>query len=373
MVSKDSFTYEDILHAYIQCRKHKRNTRSAIQFERNFTDKLLVLLNQINNKTVEFGRYTCFPVLNPKPREIWAAPFKERIIHHLIHNEIKDEFEKHYIDQTYSCIKNRGQLKCIKDMYKGLRKISKNFENDVCYIKLDIQNFFGSINKDILWNIIKEKVNENSLLGWLIKRNLYYDITVNPKFKNKKYLSRVPSYKSLLNNNYKEKGLPIGNLTSQFFSNVYLNGFDQFCKHTLKLKYYYRYADDILVLIENISEAEIIIKRMNNWLIENRHLELNTNKTIMNKAKYGIKFLGVRMFYHYIIPSKKIIYDLKKSLKTFKKDIFNQQSLDTLNSYLGMCIPLNTYSLRTKVLNNCDLDFIYDNNLRRVLLKKGYK
>lgn len=371
-VSKNIFTYSDILHAYIQCRKYKRNTKSAIDYERNFTSKLEVLLNQINNKTIETGRYTCFPVLHPKPREIWAAPFKERIIHHLIHNEIKDAFEKHFIDQTYSCIKYRGQLKCIYDAYKGLRKISHNFERDVCFIKLDVKNFFVSIDKDILWEIVREKIDENSLLGWLIFRNIFNDITINPKIKNKNYLEYVPKYKSLLNIDYKHQGLPIGNLTSQFFSNVYMNGLDQYCKHSLKLKYYYRYADDILIFEEDTSKANTIINSIDKWLKDNRHMSLNINKCIINKANYGVKFLGTKMYYHYIIPSDRILYELKKSIKNLKRDIFNEVKLARVNSYLGMCLPFNTYSIRTKILKDCELDFIYDNNLRRISLRKGY-
>lgn len=372
MISKNEFTYEDILTAYMQCRKHKRNTRSASQFERNFTDKLRVLLDQINNRTVEFGRYTCFAVTKPKPREIWAAPFKERVIHHLIHNEIGREFEKHYIDQTYSCIKGRGTLKCIHDAYKGLRKATHNFAHDVFYIKLDIQNFFVSINKEILWGIVKEKVDENSLLGWLVKRNLFNDITKNPKFREKEKLKLVPEYKSLLRIDYNRQGLTIGNLTSQFFSNVYMDGFDHFCKHQLKIKYYYRYADDILILLEDGTKAESVINSIDDWLKEKRNLTLNRKKCIVNRSQFGIKFLGARIFHHYVIPSKKIFYDLKISIKKFKRDIFNDLALSRLNSYLGVCTSFNTLFTRIKSLNSCEMDFIYGNNHRKVLLRKGF-
>lgn len=372
MISKDKFSYEEILRAYMQCRKHKRNTRSAAQFERNFADKLRVLLNQINNKTINFGRYTCFGVIKPKPREIWSAPFKDRIIHHLIFNEIGEEFEKHYIDQSYSCIKGRGQLKCIYDAYKGLRRATHNFERDVFYIKLDIENFFVSINKEILWNIVKEKVDEKSLLGWLIKNNLFHDITKNPKFREIKKLKLVPKHKSLLQINYNRQGLPIGNLTSQFFSNVYMDGFDHFCKHQLKIKYYYRYADDILILLEDSSRAQEVISLIDNWLKDNRGLSLNRGKCIINRSKFGIKFLGARLFHHYIIPSKKIFYDLKIAIKRFKQDIFDNLALDRLNSYIGICASFNTLFARIKSLSNCEMDFIYGNNSRKVLLRKGY-
>lgn len=371
LISKNQFTYADILKAYMECRKHKRNTKTAMNFEKNFIDKLSVLLRQINTRTFKSGRYTCFAVVQPKPREVWAAPFKNRIIHHLIHNEIGKEFEKHYIDQTYSCIKGRGSLKCIRDAFKGCRSITENWTKEAFFIKLDIKNFFVSLDKNILWNILREKVDENSTLGWLVYKSIFDDITINPHYRHKEILAKVPPYKSLKNINRMQKGLPVGNLTSQFYSNVYMNAFDLYCKHVLKLKYYYRYVDDILILVKDSSSANIIVNQINNWLIENRHLELNTNKTIINRIKYGVKFLGVRMFPHYIIPTKCIFNKLDLAIKNFRKDIFNEKRLATLNSYLGMFIPFNSYSIRTKILKDIRLEFIYNNDGRKVYLEKS--
>ena len=371
LISKNIFTYEDVLKAYMECRKYKRNTKTAMNFEKNFIDKLQVLLKQINTRTFKSGRYTCFAVIQPKPREVWAAPFKNRIIHHLIHNEIGKEFEKHYIDQTYSCIKGRGSLKAILDVFKGCRSITENWTKEAFFIKLDIKNFFVSLDKEILWDLLKEKVDENSTLGWLVYKSIFDDITQNPHYRHKEILAQVPAYKSLKNIDRMKKGLPVGNLTSQFYSNVYMNEFDLFCKHVLKLKYYYRYVDDILILIKDSLSANIIVNRINNWLIENRHLQLNTNKTVINRIKYGIKFLGVRIFPHYIIPTKCIFNKLKWALKNFKKNIFDEKCLATLNSYLGMFIPFNNYSIRTKILSNTRLEFIYNNNGRTVYLEKS--
>jgi retron-type reverse transcriptase len=365
-VSKNSFTYDEILTAYMQCRKHKRNTYDAMEFEKNFAYKLEVLLKQVNDRTYKPGRYKCFPVLIPKPREIWAAPFKDRVVHHLIFNEIGEEFEKHFIDQSYSCLKGRGTLKCINDAFKGCRKITRNFQEEAFYIKMDIKNFFVSINKEILWGIVKEKVDEDSLLGWLIKCNIFHDITENPRIMKRKILALVPEYKSLRNVDYKRQGLPIGNLTSQFFSNIYLNGLDQYCKHTLKLKYYYRYADDILILIKDTSEAKNIINSMNEWLMQNRKLQLNTLKTVVNRIRQGVQFVGARIFYHYMIPSKASLDKLKQAIKSFRKDVFSCKKLSTLNSYIGLCLNFNTRSMRARILNKCQLNLIYDNDAGKI-------
>ena len=372
-LSKNSFTYDEILHAYMQCRKHKRNTKSQLEFEKNFMDKLQNLLQQINSRTYDIGKYTCFAVMHPKPREVWAAPFKERIIHHLIHNELKDEFEKHFIDQTYACIKNRGTLKAIMDAFKGVRKITKNYTEEAYYIKLDIQNYFVSINKDILWNILKEKIDENSLLGWLVHKSIFANFTKNPKIKNKQLLKKVPEYKQLSKVEINHQGLPIGNLTSQFYSNIYLNELDHYCKHKLKLKYYYRYADDILILTQDKHNIHNTIENINIWLKENRNLYLNTSKTIINTCTYGIKFLGSRLFYHYILPSEKILYRCKSLCKRISRIIFNKDLYYSLNSYLGLLSVLNTYRIRKRFLSKCYLNLIYNNTNGKICYLKEVK
>jgi len=365
-ISKNHFTFDEVLHAYMQCRIHKRNTKTATDFERNFVPKLLKLTDDINNYRWRPGRYKCFPVLKPRLREIWAAPFKDRIIHHLIHNEIREEFEKHYIDQSYSCIRGRGTTKCINDAFRGCRRITKNFTTDAFFIKLDIKSFFVSIKKDVLWDIIRQRVDENSLLGELVRRVLFHDITKNPRRVNQHLLRRVPPHKSLFHNDFEKQGLPIGNLTSQFFSNIYLDGLDQYCKHVLKLKYYFRYADDILILIPDSRVARGIVSNINAWLQNNRGLTINPDKTIINRIRLGVKFLGGRLFYHYKIPSNLTFEKIKFSAKQFKRNIFNRKALATANSYLGHVAMYDIRAFCAKVLDKNRLDLIYDNDGRKI-------
>lgn len=366
-ISKDFFTFDEVLCAYMQCRKHKRGTTQAMEYENNFVPKLMKLTNIINSHKFKIGRYKCFPVTKPKLREVWAAPFKDRIVHHLIHNALCKEFEKHFIDQTYSCIKGRGTMKCIKAAFKGCRSITNNFQSEAFFIKLDIQSFFVSIDKMILWDILKERVNENCLLAELIKTVLFQDITVNPIKVNPALLEQVPEYKTLFKTDYTKKGLPIGNLTSQFFSNIYLDGLDQFCKHHLKLKYYYRYADDILILIKDSSEAKHIVSKISEWLLNNRGLTINPKKTFVNRIRHGIKFVGSRLFYHYKIPSKATFDKIQYICKRFKKDVFNKKIHASLNSYLGLGRGFNTYLFRARVLDKTRLNLIYDNDAKKVV------
>ena len=366
-ISKCSFTFDEVLTAYMQCRKHKRGTGQAIEFEKNFVPKLMKLTNEINSHKFRIGRYKCFPVTKPKLREVWAAPFKDRIVHHLIHNELRYEFEKHFIDQTFSCIKGRGTMKCINAAFKGCRSITNNFQNEAFYIKLDIQSFFVSIDKEILWDILKEKVDENCLLAELIKTVLFQDITVNPIKVRQELLDQVPDYKTLFKTDYTKKGLPIGNLTSQFFSNIYLDGLDQFCKHALKLKYYYRYADDILILVKDSKSAKDIVSKINEWLSVNRKLFINPKKTIVNRIRHGIQFVGSRLFYHYKIPSKSTFDKMQYICKKFKRDVFSKDLYASLNSYLGLGRGFDTHSFRARVLDKTRLDLVYDNDAKKVV------
>lgn len=364
-ISKNYFTFEEVLRAYMQCRKHKRNTLSAIDFERNFVPKLQKLTEDINGHEFKPGRYKCFPVVKPRLREIWAAPFKDRIVHHLIHNELQTEFEKHFIDQTYSCLKGRGTTRCINDAFRGCRKITKNFKEEAFFIKLDIQSFFVSINKNILWDIIREKIDEDCLLAELVRKVLFHDITVNPRVVNGRLLNNVPKHKSLFNIDYRNQGLPIGNLTSQFFSNIYLNGLDQYCKHVLKLKYYFRYADDILILIKNSSDANDIVLKINEWLNNNRKLSINHNKTIVNRIRHGVPFLGGRLFCYYKIPNKESFDKIKMAAKKFKKNIFDTNAFASANSLLGLASTYNIHSFCARILDRNKLSLIYGNDTKK--------
>lgn len=366
-IRKDCFSFEEVLHAYMQCRKHKRNTNSAIEFEQNFVPKLLKLTEEINAGKWHPGRYRCFPVFVPRIREIWAAPFRDRIVHHLIHNELCDAFERQYIDQTYSCIRGRGTVKCINDAFRGCRSITNNFQSEAFFIKLDISSFFVSIEKHILWDILREKIDENCLLADLVKMVIFSDITKNPRIVNQKMLRQVPVQKSLFNGDFCNRGLPIGNLTSQFFSNIYLDGLDKYCKHVLKLKYYYRYADDILILIKNSSEANDIIRKIDEWLRTNRKLSLNPKKTIVNRIRHGVKFLGGRMFYYYKIPSDKTFNKIKTLSRNLNRDVFNRDTVTSLNSYLGQGAIYNIHSFCARIMDKNRLGLIYDNDGRKVV------
>jgi len=154
---KEKFTYAEILQAYLDCRKRKRNTVQAKCFEVKYEENLKELLNEINSGTYEIGPAYVFAISDPKPREIWAASFRDRIVHHLIYNQLRPYFEKIFINDTYSCIKGRGTLAAVKKASKYMCLASNGFADleNTYYAKIDIENFFMSINKQKLWDIVK--------------------------------------------------------------------------------------------------------------------------------------------------------------------------------------------------------------------------
>ena len=144
------FTYHDILNAYYDCRKNKRTTVNQRIFEYDYEYNCKALLNEINNRTYEIGYSICFVVTHPKPREIFAANFRDRIIHHVIINELEELFEKEFIPNTFNCRKNKGVLCGINYLGEAVKKCSENYTKECYMLKLDFSNFFMSIDKDIL-------------------------------------------------------------------------------------------------------------------------------------------------------------------------------------------------------------------------------
>ncbi len=357
MIKAKEFSLEALFEAYYDCRKHKRNTLQAIEFEFELEKNIIELYEQIKNNEYRIGKSICFICTEPKPREIWAGAFRDRIVHHLVYNAIKDRFIPQFILDTYSCIPNRGTLFGINRVNKFAKKVTRNYSINAYYLKADIGNYFNSIDKIILFNEIKKSVFEPWLLD-LIEMIIFHDPRNNVRMKSPKSLVRMlPPYKSLYNakNN---KGLPIGNLTSQFFSNIYLNKMDQYAKHVLKCKYYARYVDDIIILDKDSDFLNYAYKNLDEYIKKELALWLNHKKKDINKISQGFDFIGC-----VIKPGRRHLRKrtVKKSfevLKNWKKDKnqFSQENLEMfinrINSYLGMCKHTNNYNLQKQIVQN---------------------
>ena len=281
----------DIILAYLDCRRRKRNKRSAIAFETNFERNLEELLEEVNSGTYCIGPSQVFVVTYPKPREVWAAGFRDRIIHHLVYRDVAPWYESRFIEDTFSCIKSRGTQAAALRLEQFCRSATENWHKEAWCLQVDIANFFVSINRSILWEIMAQDMGEDSLTSRLTKQILFHDPTQNPYVRTPQLLHLVPRHKSLWHCKA-GCGLPIGNLTSQFKSNVYLDALDKFVKHTLKVRWYVRYVDDAALISRDREQLYEWRDAIDEWLWRERGLRLHPNKVTVKPADSGINFVG---------------------------------------------------------------------------------
>jgi len=352
------FSFQNLLKAYYQCRRRKRKTINAAKFELNFESRLLKLEQELKNKTYRPGRSICFVIIDPKPREVFAADFCDRIVHHLLIGCLEPFWEKKFIHHSYSCRKKKGAHLAIKDLKKFTRIASANFSKPAYYLQVDIAGFFMSLKKDILFKMLAKHLKNPQML-WLAEQIINYDPTKNYYYKgDPKLHNLIPPNKSLFKVPAGQ-GLPIGNLTSQFFANVYLNELDRFIKHELKIKYYLRYVDDLLIIHENPAQLKYWRKQINQFLNDKLKLELHPQKTILQSIYKGINFVGFIVKPRHTLIRRRIVGNLKRKLWQFNhsaipqnNEVFTerlQKILAVVNSYFGQFKPANTFNLKISI------------------------
>ena len=361
------YSYEKLQQAYFDCRKHKSNTYQAIEFDFEREKNLRKLHDDIINHNYEIGKSICFIVKEPKLREVWAGSFRDRIVHHLIYNALKDRFERRFIYDSYSCIKNKGTLFGAKRAQEFAKNITQNNTVDAYFVKLDIKNYFVNIDKNILYNIISEYIIED-WIDELVKKVIFHDPRKNVCIKSSKKLrEKLPQQKSLFNCDI-NKGLAIGNLVSQFFSNIYLNEVDNFAKRVLKCKYYCRYVDDILIFDKSAGFLNQTYAQINRFLIDNLSLELNHKKKCINHISKGFDFIGHIIKPNHVHLRTRTVNKCKKVLNDWRcsQDRFNQDSLikfkSSMESYFGLLGHTDAFNLRKQLGDEISCLFINPNS-----------
>jgi len=358
----------DLFQAYYDAHKNKRNTINALKFEKHLESNLFVLYNEIIENRYEPKPSICFIVNKPVKREIFAADFRDRVVHHLIFNYISPVFEKSFINDCYSCRKGKGTHYGIRRVEKFIRSCSQNYRNNCYILKLDIKGYFMSINKNLLYEKLVNYLSQQqhklpvnlSMIQYLISKTIFTDPKNDCIIKgNQSDWKGLPKTKSLFH--AKENcGLPIGNLTSQLFANIYLNDFDHYIKEVCKIKYYGRYVDDFVLVHPDKDYLKSLIPHFSGFLQSNLQLTLHPDKIYLQHYSNGIKFLGVVIkpyrtyiakrtkgnFYQAIEKQNKIIRAHKPDAKEMK----NFQSI--MNSYLGIMKHYKTYKIRKQIIKN---------------------
>ena len=275
----------------MDCRKHKRNTASALAFEADRERQLVRLHRELIDGSYRPGRSICFVVTRPKPREVWAADFRDRIVHHLLYNRIADRFHARFIADSCACIPGRGTLYAANRLAQHVRSATQNWQHHAHYLKCDLANFFVSIDK----NVLRAQLHRHVEAGWwrdLTDLVLLHDPRMDVELHSPQSLLRVvPPHKSLFNAP-EHCGLPIGNLSSQFFANVFLNALDQHVKHDLRIRHYVRYVDDFVLIHRSTSALRQAHDDIAQWLPATLHVQLNPRKTVVQPVSRGIDFVG---------------------------------------------------------------------------------
>ncbi len=285
------FSFEELVKAYFDCRRSKRNSASALAFEMNLERNLFRLYTELQEGCYQPGRSVCFVITRPKPREVWAADFRDRIVHHLLYNRIAPRFYAGFIADSCACIPGRGTLYGAQRLEAKIRSITQNWSKPAHYLKLDLANFFVSIDKRIVRDLIAKRVTEPWWMQ-LAERVLFHDPREDYELRgHAELLQLVPKHKRLTAQPA-HLGLPIGNLSSQFFANVLLDALDQHIKHDLRCKHYVRYVDDMVLLHESPQWLNAAKADIEAWLPEHLGLRINPSKTILQPVDRGVDFVG---------------------------------------------------------------------------------
>ena len=317
------FSMENIYAAYKQCRRRKRGTYNALLYESKLEENLFALHTSLNNGSYRPAPSMAFMVEKPKRREIFAASFQDRVVHHLLISHLEPQWERHFIHDSFACRKAKGTHKGVERLRKFTRKVTRNGTRAAWYLQLDIRGYFISIDRNILFERLAAKGNDPMLL-WLIHTIVFNDPVYACRFRNACLddFLQLPDHKTLFKAT-PECGLPIGNLTSQFFANVYLDALDQFVKHWLKVRYYLRYCDDFVLLSEHRQELLVWKDAIRSFLYEKLRLQLNPKQTLRPIAD-GINFLGYIVRPDYLLVRRRVVGGLYERLNKVEHTLLCQ-------------------------------------------------
>jgi RNA-directed DNA polymerase len=315
---EEIISIENLLEAWKEFERGKKNKKDVQIFQMRLMDNIFSLHNDLLNHTYNHGGYQAFKINDPKPRDIHKASVRDRLLHHAIYRILYPFFDKTFVSDSYSCRNNKGTHKAINRFRDFAYKVSKNNTKTCWILKCDIRKFFANIDHKILVTILKEYIPDENII-WLLG-------------------NVIESFDS----NKPGVGLPLGNLTSQLFVNIYMNKFDHIAKHKLKAKHYIRYADDFVIFSEDKKWLEKQITKIRDFLNNELKLELNPDKISIETLFLGVDFLGwINFNDHRILRTK----TKRRMMKRIKK---NPKS-KTVASYLGLLSHGNTKKLSAKI------------------------
>lgn len=313
------FSIENLLSAWKEFLRGKRKRKDVLDFQLHLMDNIFSIHTDIKLHTYNHDIYEFFVISDPKRREIHKATVRDRLVHRAIYRVMYPYFDQKFIEDSFSCRKNKGTHKAIEQFREYSYEASDGYRHTLWVLKCDVRNFFASIDQNILLKILGKNISDKDIID--IFKNIIFS-----------FCSTEPG-----------KGLPLGNLTSQLLVNVYMNEFDQWMKSQIKIPYYIRYADDFVIMSTSRKYLENIFVKIRNFLLDTLHLDLHPDKVFIKTLASGVDFLGWVYF-----PTHCVLRTVTK--RRMLKKLASNSSPETIQSYLGLLSHGNTHKLQKMIV-----------------------
>lgn len=386
----------DLFKAYFEARKNKRNTRGQLAFEMDLEHNLIELYEEIRHRTYRPKPCICFVVHRPVKREVFASQFRDRVVHHLLCGYLAPLFDKRMIFDSYSCRKKKGTKAGIERIEHHIRSCTDNYRRKAYILKMDLKGYFMSIDKKLLYDIITddlarfarkrdERMPDPGLTDFLLRSILFRDPTADCLMHGRpEEREGLPPSKSLFHS-APGTGLPIGDLTSQLFSNIFLGRLDEYVKRTLGCRHYGRYVDDFYIIDRHRSRLLGLVPLLRMFLRDELRLELHPHKTELQPCTRGIRFLGACVKPHRRYPSKRTVRLMRERLaevegrckdaKTPPSPHELERMLSVANSYCGYLRQFRAHRLAERLFGKSPLKrfFRIEGDYKKLKPKPRYR
>ncbi|MEX0596054.1 MAG: reverse transcriptase/maturase family protein, partial [Candidatus Paceibacterota bacterium] len=301
-VFKDSISVERLFESWYLFQKGKRKRQDVQEFGRHVEVNIFDLHYELAKEHYQHGEYHSFYIHDPKIRRIRKASVRDRLVHQAIYTTLYQIYDPKFICHLYYARVGKGTHRAINALSKMIAKVSSNHTATCWSLKCDIQKFYDTVDQEILFNLIAKVIIDPQML-WLIKKVI-----------NSYHFEGTPG-----------KGMPIGNLTSQIFTNIYLNELDQFVKHKLKVKYYLRFADDLMFLSRDKNYLEKLLPEVESFIKSKLNLNLHPNKIEIRPDRQGIDYLGFVSLPHYRLLRTKTRKRMIRNLRERQSEYFENK------------------------------------------------
>lgn len=353
----EEIEFDDLYWAFLCCDSNKKNTDSAIRFNPFHARQIWKLIDEIQKRKYKLSPFRAFIVDYPTLREVFCAAYRDRVVTWFVVNELGPQIEKNLVYDNSNCRKGKGTDFAIKRVQRFIRSESENYKYDVYALKIDMSGFFMSINRQLLLQMLYDLIDTRyrgkypETLKYLCSILVLTDVTKNCIFCcDKRKWENLPKRKTLFGN---ENGLPIGSLSSQIFSNLYLSFLDHFIKHYLKVEKYNRYVDDLIIINKDRNKLEQWYKKITAFM-ESYNLKPSFGKCSIRNCSEGVSYLGKIIYPHYTVPQKRYRKRVVNSVKTYETP---RKAYNSLASRKGTFKRYHGYNLGRYVYNALPEDF----------------